>query len=92
MVDRKYLERLGLKEGQITLLMEALKKESRYRDLLGKERVSPAVVESILKVTDLEKVDLSNEDLIREKIRLEWGEFIPKQSGNVQIWAQNRNR
>ena len=92
MVDRKYLERLGLKEGQITLLMDALEKESKFRSLLGKERVSSAVIESIMKVTDLENMDLSNEDLIREKIRLEWGEFIPKQSGNVQIWAQNRNR
>ena len=90
MVNREYLERLELTEDQITLLMEALKKESRYRDLLGKERVSSAVIESILKVTDLEKVDLSNEDLIREKIRVEWADFIPKKGSDVQIWGSRK--
>ena len=76
MVNREYLERLELTEDQITLLMDTLKKESRYREILAQERVNPSVIESILNVTDLEKVDFSNEGLIRELVRVEWSDFI----------------
>lgn len=78
MISREYLERLELTEDQITLLMDAMKKESRYRQLLSQERVSPTVIEAIMRTVDLEKVDFSNEDLIRELIRVEWADMIPK--------------
>lgn len=78
MISRDYLERLELTEDQITLLMDTLKKESRYREILAQERVAPTVIESILKTVDLEKVDFSNEDLIRELVRVEWSDFIMK--------------
>ena len=78
MISREYMERLGLTEDQITLLSEAMKKESRYRQLLSQERVSPTIIEAIMRTEDLEKVDFSNEDLIREKIRVEWADMIPK--------------
>ncbi len=78
MISREYLERLELNEDQITLLMDAMKKESRYRQLLSQERVSPTVIEAIMRTVDLEKVDFSNEDLIRELIRVEWADMIPK--------------
>lgn len=78
MISREYMERLGLTEDQITLLMDAMKKESRYRQLLSQERVSPTVIEAIMRTVDLEKVDFSNEDLIRELIRVEWADMIPK--------------
>ncbi len=78
MISRDYLERLELTEDQITLLMDAMKKESRYRQLLSQERVSPTVIEAIMRTVDLEKVDFSNEDLIRELIRVEWADMIPK--------------
>ena len=78
MISRDYLERLELTEDQITLLSEAMKKESRYRQLLSQERVSPTIIEAIMRTEDLEKVDFSNEDLIREKIRIEWADMIPK--------------
>lgn len=78
MISREYMERLGLTEDQITLLSEAMKKESRYRQLLSQERVSPTIIEAIMRTEDLEKVDFSNEDLIREKIRIEWADMIPK--------------
>lgn len=78
MISREYLERLELTEDQITLLMDVMKKESRYRQLLSQERVSPTVIEAIMRTVDLEKVDFSNEDLIRELIRVEWADMIPK--------------
>lgn len=90
MINREYLERLELTEDQITLLMDAMKKESRYRQILSQERVSPSVIEPIMKTVDLEKVDFSNEDLLREKIRIEWADMIPKKSDNVQIWANKK--
>lgn len=78
MISREYLERLELAEDQITLLMDAMKKESRYREILSQEKVAPTVIESIMKTVDLEKVDFSNEDLIRELVRVEWSDFIMK--------------
>ena len=78
MISRGYMERLGLTEDQITLLMDAMKKESRYREILSQEKVAPTVIESIMKTVDLEKVDFSNEDLIRELVRVEWSDFIMK--------------
>ena len=90
MINREYLERLELTEDQITLLMDAMKKESRYRQILSQEKVSPSIIEAIMKTVDLEKVDFSNEDLIREKIRIEWADMIPKKSDNVQIWANKK--
>ena len=70
---------MGLfQEDQITLLMDAMKKESRYREILSQEKVAPTVIESIMKTVDLEKVDFSNEDLIRELVRVEWSDFIMK--------------
>ena len=78
MISREYLERLELTEDQITLLMDAMKKESRYREILSQEKVAPTVIESIMKTVDLEQVDFSNEDLIRELVRVEWSDFIMK--------------
>lgn len=95
MISREYMERLGLTEDQITLLSEAMKKESRYRQLLTQERVSPTIIEDIMRNEDLEKVDFSNEELVREKIRVEYDDMIPRQykkveGSNVQIWANRR--
>ena len=71
------MERLGLNENQIILLTEALNKEAKLRRLMEMEHITHA--ESVLKVLDVEELDLSNEDLIREKLKAEFGEFIPKQ-------------
>lgn len=78
MISREYLERLELTDDQITLLMDTLRKESKYREILAQERVTPTVIESIMKTVDLEKVDFSNEDLIRELVKVEWSDFILK--------------
>lgn len=74
MISRKYMERIGLTEDQITLLMDAQEKESRFRRILESENVTHT--EAIIKLTDMETLDLSNEDLIREKVRIEYGDMI----------------
>ena len=91
MISREYMERLGLTEDQITLLMDAQNKESKYRRLLESEHVLH--IEAIMRLTDLEKLDLSNEDLVREKIRIEYEDMIPRQyrkGSDVQIWANGK--
>lgn len=93
MISREYMERLGLTEDQITLLMEAQDKESKYRRLLESEHVLH--IEAIVRLTDMESLDLSNEELVREKIRVEYDDMIPRQykkteGSNVQIWAQRK--
>ena len=72
MIDKKFLQHIGLTEDQVTLLSEALYKESRYREILLQEGVYYKAVEKVVRATKLEEIDLSNEDLLREKVRAEW--------------------
>ena len=75
MIDNKFLQQIGLTEDQITILLEALDKESRFRKLLESEHVGH--IETIMKLMDMNKIDLSNEALLREKIRIEYDDMIP---------------
>lgn len=72
MVDKKFMQHIGMTEDQISLLTDALNRESRYRAILLQEGVYPGCVEKVVRATKLEEVDLSNEDLLREKVRAEW--------------------
>lgn len=72
MIDKKFLQHIGLSEDQIILLTDALRRESRYREILLQEGVYYKVVEKVVRATKLEDIDLSNEDLLREKVRAEW--------------------
>lgn len=78
MIDNEFLQRIGLTEDQITLLRDRLDQVSRYRQILLQEGVSPKYVETIIRATKPEEVDLSNEDLLREKVRVEWDGMIVK--------------
>lgn len=91
MISREYMERVGLNEDQITLLMEAQDKESRYRRLLESEHCTH--IEAIVRLTDMDSLDLSDEALIREKIRIEYDDMIPRQykkGSDVQIWGSKK--
>ena len=77
MIDQGFLQKIGLTGDQITLLRSALDKESKYRQILLQEDILPGAVEKIVRKTKLEEVDLENEALLREKIRVEWADFIP---------------
>lgn len=76
MIDKAFLQRIGLNGDQVTILTDALEKESKFRQILGSEHVSH--IESIMKMTDMNEIDLSNEALLREKIRAEYDDMIPK--------------
>lgn len=76
MIDSEYMKSIGLNEDQVTLLSDALYRESRYRQILLQEGVNPKAVEPILRATKLETVDLTNEPLIRMKVKSEWSDFI----------------
>lgn len=75
MVNAEFLRQMGLNESQVTILASALEKESRFRQILGSEHVSH--IETIMKLTDMNEIDLSNEALLREKIRAEYDDMIP---------------
>jgi hypothetical protein len=53
-----------------------MNKESRYRRILFQEKISPGVIEPIIKATKLEEIDFSNENLLREKVRTEWKDMM----------------
>jgi len=78
MIDNDFLQHIGLNEDQILILKDGLDRESRYRKILLQEGISPGVVESVIRATKLEEVDLDNEDLLREKVRAEWDGLIVK--------------
>ena len=79
MIDKELFCQIGLNADQISILEDALNKEKRYRQILLLEGVSPRAVESIIRTTKLEEIDLDNEDLIREKVIVEWSDMIVKQ-------------
>ena len=67
MIDNEFLQRIGLNEDQITILRDRLDKESKYRKILGSEHVTH--IEEIMKLEDIESIDLENEALLRERCR-----------------------
>ena len=75
MIDNEFLQRIGLTEDQITILRDRLDRESKYRKILGSEHVTH--IEEIMKLEDVETIDLENEALLREKIRVEYDDMIP---------------
>lgn len=79
MIDKELFCQIGLNADQISILEDALNKEKRYRQILLLEGVSPRAVESIIRTTKLEEIDLDNEDLLREKVKVEWSDMIVKQ-------------
>ena len=79
MIDRVFLERIGMTPEQIGLLKDALDRVSRYRQILLQEGVDPKYAEMIINKTELEEVDFSNDALLREKVRYEWHGFIKYQ-------------
>ena len=78
MIDNEYLKEIGLSEDQITILKDALKRERQYRKLLLQEGISPSIVENVVEATKNGEIDFLNEDLLREKVRAEWGDLVVK--------------
>ena len=75
MIKREFMEGIGLNEEQITLLKEALDKENKVLSMLVKEKVY--YPQLVLRTLDTVALDISNEALLREKIRIEYKDIIP---------------
>ena len=76
MIDNDFLCEIGLNEDQIALLRERLDKEIMFRRLLGSEHVSH--IEDVMRTENVDDIDFSNKELLRVKIRTEYGFLIPK--------------
>lgn len=77
MITKKYLKGIGLDDNQISQISHALKKESKYRKLLGRAGIKADHAESIVSVTDLSNIELGDDATELEKIKVEWGDLIP---------------
>ena len=80
MIDDVFFREIGLTGDQIALLRERLDHISRYRQTLLQEGVNPKCVEKIVRATKPEEIDFNNEDLLREKVRVEWADFMIRQT------------
>lgn len=77
MVTDKYIDSLGIEKEKAEALKDALRKDSFYRNILYKIGVFPGAIETIMKTTDTTAIDTTEVDLLTEKARIEWAEFIP---------------
>lgn len=74
----QFLDNLGLTTEQIEKIMSAIRKEHQFRLLLLDEKLPPKICEAIIRGTTLDEVDLSDEQLLRSKIRVEYYDLLPK--------------
>lgn len=77
MVNDSFIDSLGIDPDKAETLKTALKKDSFYRNILYKVGVFPGAIETILKATDTSKIDETQADILTEKARVEWADFIP---------------
>ena len=76
MIKKEFFKKIGLTEEQTISVMECLEKESRLRRLFHAEHIEP--IEPIVRTIDVNSINFSNEELLREKIRTEYADMIPK--------------
>lgn len=84
MIDGNYLQQIGLTEDQTTLLLDALSREARFRQILLQEGVLPKHVEKVVRHTRIDEIDFDNEPLLREKIRETWSGFMTAKDCEVE--------
>ena len=77
MVTDEFIDSLEIDKDKADTLKCALKKDSFYRNLLYKAGVFPCAIEPIMKMTDTSAIDESQAELLREKIMVEWRDYIP---------------
>lgn len=73
-----YLKRAGLTEDQIKAVRDGLRKESRYRELMLQVGVHYVIACRSADIADPDTIDLSNEELLTEKTKLEFENDILK--------------
>ena len=77
MVTNEFIDSLGIEKDKADALKTALKKDSFYRNILYKVGVMPGVIESIMKTVNPADIDETQADILAEKARVEWADFIP---------------
>lgn len=77
MVNDSFIDSLGIDTEKADILKDALKKDSFYRNILYKVGVMPGAIESIMKCTDTAEIDPAEVEIMTEKARTEWADFIP---------------
>ena len=77
MISKKYMESIGLSPDQVSKLSELQKKEAEYMRFL--ERLHITHVGAIMSKTEVDKIDFSDEGLLREKTLIEYGDLIPRE-------------
>lgn len=76
MVNDSFIDSLGIDKDKADALKDALRKDSFYRNILYKVGVFPSVIESIMKTIDPADIDETQEEILTEKARVEWADFI----------------
>lgn len=82
MITQKFLESLDLPPDKAAALQDALRKDSFYREVLHRAGIMPKMVELILRTVDTSGIDLEQGDLLTEKAKIEWADFIPQRKGS----------
>lgn len=77
MITNEFIDSLGMEKDKAEALKTALKKDSFYRNILYKVGVMPGVIESIMKTVNPADIDETQADILTEKARVEWADFIP---------------
>lgn len=77
MVNNAFIDSLGIEKEKADALKDALRKDSFYRNILYKVGVFPSVIEFIMETIDPADIDETQEEILTEKARVEWAEFIP---------------
>lgn len=77
MVTNEFIDSLGIEKDKADALKTALKKDSFYRNILYKVGIMPGVIENIMRMTDTSTLEEDQEDILAEKARVEWADFIP---------------
>ena len=72
------IDSLGIEKEAADAIKDNLKREAFYRKILFRAGVFPDIVELIMRGIDPAEIDLSQEELLTEKARIEWADFIPK--------------
>lgn len=82
MLTEKFIESLDLPPDKAAALRDAVQKDSFYRGILQKVGIYPAVIETIMRTVDASEIDPTQAELLTEKARIEWADFIPKTNNN----------
>lgn len=77
MIIDKFVASLDLEKGKADALRDALKRDSFYRKILYRIGVIPGAIEGIMQTVDTSDIDTAQEDILTEKARVEWVDFIP---------------